>query len=572
MMGFSHRRTISPAEDSGTILPKLMAQEIVDFSCGQCSVNAVSIAGNPDIFEKAINDAFINDVLAPEETWTLTALTDSTFSVTGSVSGVIDGIQDQNTVTECTTGILYTNGLIQFTIPNRDYVVGDSMTLMVSHGVRRLNISAYFGAGSGVLSGLNYFQTIAENFTLVALNATTFTVTGSVSGSMPNLTVGQRYNSGFNPSITQLSITIQDGLEDFVAGDQFLLAGSYSVLPQDDRWQVLSGMGGTPSYNDTSNSSDFKVMLRGPGMIGIGPVFAGFQTRSNYQFNLSTFSGTDYVSGALQNIITTYTPMPEDASFDAFMRVTRRNIVAGFNVSESYSDQLYVGLLKSFLAPGAHPYPVYLAGTYPSFSSIYPYQPGNPSYGSSGLSSSTGKYMRNPGLNSTSFVSYSDRNFYPAGPSRTFEPIDVPEVNYIGIGDGILEEARREHFDIPRELITVTALSASTFSVSGANQGSMASGVVGTEYRDGGYLFTVQSGGTDFQAGDQFTVSVFAQELLIPLSLNQYGELEGCYMASEGTRPGDIIIVDGVDYIVSSDLSTTRTYQVYENRFAIRMD
>tara|TARA_B100000780_G_scaffold131883_1_gene92476 strand:- start:3658 stop:5373 length:1716 start_codon:yes stop_codon:yes gene_type:complete len=571
MMGFSHRRTLSPSQDSGAILPKAMAQEIVDFSCGQCSVNTVSIANNPVVFDEAINDAFINNILAPEETWTLTALTDSTFSVTGSVSGVIDGIQSQNAVTECATGLLYTNGLIQFTIPDRDYVAGDSMTLMVSHGVRRLTISAYFGAGSGILSGLNYFKTTDENFTVVALNATTFTVTGSVSGSMPNLTVGQRYNSGFNPSITQLSIIIQDGLEDFVAGDQFLLAGSYSVLPQDDRWQVLSGMGGTPSYNNTSNSSDFKVMLRGQGMIGVGPVFVGFQTNSIYNFNLGTSNGTDYVAGALQNLVTAYTPMPEDASFNAFMRVTRRNIVAGFNVGQSYSDQLYVGLLKSFLAPGAHPYPVYQAGTYSNFNSVYPYNP-SPSDGSSGLSHGHGKYMRNPGLDTVVFGRYGYEAMYPSGYQRSFVPIDVSEVNYIGIGDGILEEARREHFDIPRDLITVTALSASTFSVSGANQGPMASGVVGTEYRNGGYLFTVQSGSTDFQAGDQFTVSVLPQELLIPLSLNQYGELEGCYMASEGTQPGDIIIIDGVDYLVSGDLATTRNTKSHENRFAIRMD
>ena len=570
MTAFSHRRKLLPTPSGGKPSgSKIMAREIVEFCCGQMVVKTVNIASAPEVYVEAVNDSFINSVLAPQETWTLEALTATTFSVTGSVSGVIDGSQNSLTVTNCQTGILYTNGLVQFTIPARDYIAGDSIALVVTHGLRRLTVSVYFGDGSGTISALNYFQSILENFTLVAVDATTFTVTGSVAGSMPNLVVGQRYNSDFNPLITQLSILVEDGLEDFVVGDRFVLTGSYSVLPQADRWEVLYGDGGQPAYNDESDSDSFKALLRGPGMLGVGSVFAGFECKNTATVNtVAAHSGTDFVAGALQNTITTYMPFPKDGEIDAFMRVTRRNIVAGFNVGQSYGDQIYAGLLKSFLAPGAHPYPFYLAGS--GSAAAYPYAPSSPSYGASGLSHNYGKYMRTPGLATEDFD--TTNSYYPAGYVRNFVPIDVPQVIYVGVGNGILEEARREHFNIAVDTLTVTLLTDSTFSVGGLTQGAMASGVVGTEYRDGGYLFTLQSGSAAFQAGDEFTVSVLPQELLIPLSLNQYGEMEGCYMASNRTLPGDIIIVDNVNYIVSSDLTAIRSTAIYQNRFAIRMD
>lgn len=73
------------------------------------------------------------------------------------------------------------------------------------------------GTGNGTMSSITVDQDTAvdELWTVTATNATTFTVTGFVSGSQGNATVGVPYNNGI------VAFTITAGVTPFTGGDAF---------------------------------------------------------------------------------------------------------------------------------------------------------------------------------------------------------------------------------------------------------------------------------------------------------------------------------------------------------------
>jgi len=76
---------------------------------------------------------------------------------------------------------------------------------------------SYAGTGDGTLDlKLRNGGAIAETITLLATSATTFSVTGSVTGLMGTATVGTLFES------PQLSALITAGATPFIAGDQFV--------------------------------------------------------------------------------------------------------------------------------------------------------------------------------------------------------------------------------------------------------------------------------------------------------------------------------------------------------------
>jgi flagellar hook-associated protein 2 len=78
---------------------------------------------------------------------------------------------------------------------------------------------AYSGAGNGTISGLTGGpSSVAETFTLTAIDATHFSVTGSVSGDLGTATVGTAFSSG------QIGFTIKQGSTSFQAGDTFTVS------------------------------------------------------------------------------------------------------------------------------------------------------------------------------------------------------------------------------------------------------------------------------------------------------------------------------------------------------------
>ena len=82
------------------------------------------------------------------------------------------------------------------------------------------------GTGNGTMTSLSVNQATAvtELWTLVAINATTFSISGLVTGSTANVTVGVPYNNG------KLSFTINAGGTAFVSSDSFTINVTSSVV------------------------------------------------------------------------------------------------------------------------------------------------------------------------------------------------------------------------------------------------------------------------------------------------------------------------------------------------------
>lgn len=79
----------------------------------------------------------------------------------------------------------------------------------------------YSGVGNGTLTDYQGKPgSVAETFTLTAINSTTFSVVGSVSGTLPNATVGTPYSS------SKIDFLLSAGSVPFSAGDQFRISTS----------------------------------------------------------------------------------------------------------------------------------------------------------------------------------------------------------------------------------------------------------------------------------------------------------------------------------------------------------
>jgi phage tail sheath protein FI len=83
----------------------------------------------------------------------------------------------------------------------------------------------YVGTGNGTLTsiGVNQTTATAETWAITATSATTFTVTGFLSGVQGNATVGVPYNNGL------ISFTLNAGATPFTAGDAFTLTVSQTT-------------------------------------------------------------------------------------------------------------------------------------------------------------------------------------------------------------------------------------------------------------------------------------------------------------------------------------------------------
>jgi flagellar hook protein FlgE len=115
-----------------------------------------------------------------------------------------------------------------------------------------VGVPAYTGTGNGTMSGVTVgAASVAETITVTAIDATHFSVTGSVSGALGTATVGSAFTSG------QVGFAIAAGSTAFVAGDAFTVAtapGTLAKIPaipitnfadgasnQTFNWNVLNG-------------------------------------------------------------------------------------------------------------------------------------------------------------------------------------------------------------------------------------------------------------------------------------------------------------------------------------------
>lgn len=100
-----------------------------------------------------------------------------------------------------------------------------------------------------------------------------------------------------------------------------------------------------------------------------------------------------------------------------------------------------------------------------------------------------------------------------------------------GTGNGSMSAVTVDQNTAEEELWTITATSATTFTVSGFESGPAANATVGTPYNNGMVSFTITAGSTPFVSGDSFTFNVTATIATNPLGVNQVAKREAIVTA-----------------------------------------
>lgn len=218
---------------------------------------------------------------------------------------------------------------------------------------------SFVGTGNGTISALGGSAGVAEVITVTFTSATAFGVVGSVSGSLGTGTVGTPFTS------TKANLTITAGGTAFVSGDAF----TFAVTPP---WTSLRRVSGS------------EMIWQAPGNGGLDEIIVGAKTFDDvgtdyYDWRLGGF--TAYNSGAPFNQQPGYlggasqaNPSPIftlwNSSIPYWIVANGRRVVVVAKVSANYMA-CYLGLLNTYMAPGAYPYPLVVGGNL-CFSSTEP--------------------------------------------------------------------------------------------------------------------------------------------------------------------------------------------------------
>jgi hypothetical protein len=90
-----------------------------------------------------------------------------------------------------------------------------------------------------------------------------------------------------------------------------------------------------------------------------------------------------------------------------------------------------------------------------------------------------------------------------------FDSISVGAPGYAGTGDGTLDAFEyKVGLSSVAESITLTATSATEFTVAGSVSGTLGTLTVGTPFESALVNAEISAGGTPFQAGDEFTIAI----------------------------------------------------------------
>ena len=151
------------------------------------------------------------------ESFTLVATSSSTFSVTGSKSGLI-GIAN--------VGSQFTSNKVNFTINagTTPFSAGDYFTFTLQYVP-----SFYAGLGNGKMSGISIGElAVTEKIEIEFISATEFTVLGGIHGPYQNGQVGVEYDDAYAGKF--IKFIINEGSIPFTAGDIFELNIEEKIL------------------------------------------------------------------------------------------------------------------------------------------------------------------------------------------------------------------------------------------------------------------------------------------------------------------------------------------------------
>lgn len=239
---------------------------------------------------------------APSEIWTVMAITPTTFSVVGSISGISSN---------ATLNVPYNNGIISFII---------STTNPVFQAIPGLDIFYFTVVNPAPFITLHptvFWNCPAQSWQISAISSTEFKVVGSVSGHQPNAFVNETYNNGL------ISFTIYSGDYVFSPGE------FYSFYTIDPRPSYLihgsiSGMQKPASIGVPYNNGLIAFTLKEPEYFLNGEI-------------VTTYNSTLLLGGL------TYIEFPKAPRFDAIYEIITLKALTASTLSVTSSVR---GMLK----------------------------------------------------------------------------------------------------------------------------------------------------------------------------------------------------------------------------------
>ena len=309
---------------------------------GEHGVSSYTGTGNGTIGDVNVGDD-IN-----EETWTITC---SDYTTAGAeiwtVSGSVSGAQDN-----AITGVDYDIGKLSFLITagGTDFVNGDQFTVDQAN---------YTGTGDGTIGTIEKPPAAVDETWTITVTSTaggagneTWSVVGSVSGTLATATTGVAYANAF------ISFLITAGAVKFAVNDAFdfdVSEGEMTTLGR--AWVVDKFIDGSALY------------LRGVGLDGTKEIFVGIRAYENVgsdYYNFAVMGATGFVdANSFANQPGTsgerYVPLwDQEIPFRLYVNGQRIMLTAQI---ETVFVSFYLGFIFPYATPGQFPYPIVVGGT-----------------------------------------------------------------------------------------------------------------------------------------------------------------------------------------------------------------
>lgn len=227
------------------------------------------------------------------------------------------------------------------------------------------------GTGNGTIRDIDTeVNGASQTWTVTFSNATTFAVSGSVSGAQAGGTVGTNYVSNGTPLTARLQFRITAGGTAFVNGDTFTIPVTAGALSGSghrwvqDRWSPFTAAGGgfADIRDQTSNGATGSLIFHGQGN-GSEAIYQGISLVENAPSSIWNWVHRGY-AGFQSSLSwdTNLSASPE--AFTAFINsdmpywicVNNRRIVV-VAVASTTMHACYMGFIKPFASPQEYPYP-----------------------------------------------------------------------------------------------------------------------------------------------------------------------------------------------------------------------
>lgn len=209
---------------------------------------------------------------------------------------------------------------------------------------------SFVGTGDGTIDALGGSAGVAEVITVTFTTSTAFAVVGSISGAIGTGVVGTPFTS------TKVNLTITAGGTAFVATDAF----TFSV---------------TPPWLSQRSVSGSEMIWEAPGNGGLEQIFVGvkeFHDVGGDYWNWRLGGFTAFNSGQTFEQQAGYLggnnqahPSPVltlwNSTIPYWIVASGRRVVLVAKISTVYVS-MYLGLMNTYMAPGAFPYPLVVGG------------------------------------------------------------------------------------------------------------------------------------------------------------------------------------------------------------------